>query len=399
VRATLRRYGALFRTPGVARVAVPSLVGRLPTGMLTLLFVLVVAAGTGSYAAAGLATAANSAATALVGPVLGRLADRGRAVSVLVLCGLIQALLLVGLVLALRAGASAAVAVVLAGLAGAVNPPIDPVTRAVLPRVVPSPPLLRTAYALDAVAVELTYVVGPAVVGLVTAVAGAYAATFVAAAVTAAGSIGLATAPAVRRGWPPSPAVRRRVRSAGLLVVLAVAGLASVAYGLLEVAIPAHAAVEGHADEAGLLVAVWSAGSIIGGLWYSARSFRMPPERQYGILMLANVAGFGLILLQRDLWSLGALLLVAGLFIAPTTTVEFTLVTRLSPDEARTEAFTWANTSVYLGFAAGAALAGTALAPVLGTAHGLTVAGVVAVGLVAAGAALAWTFRGALRGP
>jgi MFS family permease len=397
VGETLRRYRDLLRTPGVVRVAVPSLVGRLPIGMLTLLFVLVVAAGTGSYAAAGLATAANSAMTAAAGPALGRLADRGHAVAVLVCCGLSQAALLVALVLALRSGAPAWTAVLLAGLAGAVNPPIDPVTRAVLPRIAPEQ--THTAYALDAIAIELTYVVGPVVVGLVTAFADAYAATIVAAVVTVAGSIGLATAPAVRRGWPAPPARRRAspVRSGGMLVVLGVAGLASVAYGVMEVAIPAHAAFEGHADQAGILVAVWSAGSVVGGLWYSGRTLRTPPWRQYGILMLANVAGFAVILLQQNLWTLGLLLFFAGLFIAPTTTLEFTLVAELSPDEARTEAFTWANSAVYVGFAAGSTLAGTALSGVLGTADGLTVAGACAVGVVAAGALLAWSFRGALR--
>ncbi|MEV4620147.1 MFS transporter [Asanoa sp. NPDC049573] len=394
----LRRYGVLLRTPGVLRVALPSLVGRLPIGMLTLLFVLVVAAGTGSYGAAGLATAANSALTAAVGPVIGRLADGGRAVGVLVWCGLAQAALLVGLVAALKAGVPSWAAVVLAGAAGAVNPPTDPVTRAVLPRIAPGQ--VRTAYALDAIAVELTYVVGPLVVGLITALADAYAATIVAAVVTAAGSVGLATAPPVRRGWPAPPARQRRVspvRSAGMLVVLAVAGLASVAYGVMEVAIPAHAAFEGHADQAGILIAVWSIGSIAGGLWYAGRSFHTPPWRQYGILMLGNVVGFGVILLQQNLWTLGVLLLFAGLFIAPTTTVEFTLVAQLSPDTTRAEAFTWANTSVYLGFAAGSALAGTALSPVLGRAGGLTIAGACAVGVVALGALLAWVFRGALR--
>ncbi|HEV7707666.1 MAG TPA: hypothetical protein VGP16_05685, partial [Asanoa sp.] len=176
-----------------------------------------------------------------------------------------------------------------------------------------------------------------------------------------------------------------------------VAGLTSVAYGLMEVAIPAHAAFEGHGDQAGILIAVWSVGSITGGLWYASRSFRTPPWRQYGILMLGNVLGFGVILLQQNLWTLGVLLLFAGLFIAPTTTVEFTLVAQLSPDTTRTEAFTWANTAVYLGFAAGSALAGTALSPVLGKADGLTIAGACAVGVVALGALLAWTFRRALR--
>lgn len=133
MRTAVTRYRALFATPGVLRVALPSLLGRLPIGMSTLLFVLVVYAGTGSYGAAGLATAANSALTAVTAPALGRLADRGRAVAVLVSTGLAQAALLVALVLALRSDPGLPLVVALAGLAGAVNPPIGAVTRVVLP--------------------------------------------------------------------------------------------------------------------------------------------------------------------------------------------------------------------------------------------------------------------------
>jgi MFS family permease len=165
----------------------------------------------------------------------------------------------------------------------------------------------------------------------------------------------------------------------------------------MEVAIPAHAEHLGHASAAGILVALWSVGSIVGGLWYSGLTLRTPAYRQYGILMLLNVAGFASILLATGLVSLGALLLFAGLFIAPLTAVEFLLVTKLAADGTQTEAFTWANTAVYLGFAVGSALAGTALGEVLGTDSGLRVSGTVAVGLVALGAVLAIALRGRLR--
>jgi MFS family permease len=407
VRTAFRRYRALFGTPGVARVAVPSVIGRLPIGMYTLLFVLVVAEGTGSYTAAGLATAANSAATAVVSPLLGRIADRGRAASVLAICGVGEAALLVAMVFALRADAPVPVVIGIAGLAGALSPPIGAVTRVVLPRLAPDPASVQTAYALDAIAVELTYVAGPAVVGVVTAVSGAYVATIVAASITAVGTLALATAPAVRTAYADRPppvrpsATRRRspLFARGMVVVLFVAFVQAAAYGVMEVAIPAHAEHLGHASAAGLLMAVWSIGSIAGGLWYSGLTLRTPPHIQYGVLMLLNVAGFAAILLGTNLLTLGGLLLFAGLFIAPLTAVEFLLVTALAPEGTETEAFTWANTAVYLGFAAGSALAGTALGAVLGRDGGLRTSGLVAVGLVGLGAVVAITMRNRLRAP
>jgi hypothetical protein len=113
--------------------------------------------------------------------------------------------------------------------------------------------------------------------------------------------------------------------------------------------------------------------------------------------MCLNVVGFASILLGTGLWSLAAVLLFAGVFIAPLTAVEFLLITQLAPRGTETEAFTWANAAVYLGFAAGSAVAGTALAPVLGTASGLTTSVLVTVGVVGAGAVLAVALRGRLR--
>jgi predicted MFS family arabinose efflux permease len=175
--------------------------------------------------------------------------------------------------------------------------------------------------------------------------------------------------------------------------VLLAAGLEAAAYGVLEVAIPAHADHAGRPDAAGPLVAVWSVGSIVGGLWYSGRTFRAPPGRQYAVLMSANVVGFASVLLATGLPSLGVILFLAGLVIAPTTAVEYTLVTALAPAGTETEAFTWSGTAVYLGFAAGSALAGTALSATLTTERGLTISALVATGLVLVGATLTFFYR------
>ncbi|MFD0596524.1 hypothetical protein ACFQZ4_33320 [Catellatospora coxensis] len=120
-------------SPGVARVALPSLIGRLPYGMATLVFILAVQHGTGSYAVAGIATGAHSAITAFTSPWLGRLCDRGHAVAVLRVTGVLYALLLTGMVAALWTHQPVALIIGLAALAGAANPPVGAVTRVVLP--------------------------------------------------------------------------------------------------------------------------------------------------------------------------------------------------------------------------------------------------------------------------
>lgn len=367
-----RRYRALLATPGAVRVLLPSIVGRLPMGMSTLLFVLVVHQGTGSYPVAGLATATNAALMAVSGPLLGRLADRGRAATALAAAGIAQAFILIGLVASLRAGAGPVAAIALAGLAGAANPPIGAVTRVLLPRLAARGELSHAAYAFDAIVVELTFVIGPMLVAAVTAATDAYVAAVLTAVFTAVGALGLATAPLVRAAYPqPAASVRKQrdkkgaLSLSGIRIVLLVGGMQAVAYGVLEVAIPAFAADRGSADLAGLVVAVWSVGSIMGGLWYSGRSPAMSLPRQYLLLMGLNAIGFALVMLATGLFGLAAALFVGGLVVSPVTAVEMALVTRLAPAHARTEAFTWSTTAVCVGYAVGGAIAGgvAALSP------------------------------------
>jgi MFS family permease len=454
-----RRYRALFVAPGVPRVFAASLTGRLPIGMAMLLFVLVVHAGTGSYAIGGLAAAANSAATALLGPPMGRLADRGHAARVLVLTGLAQGAALVALVIVLHAHLSGPIVIVIAAIAGMVNPPIAAVTRTVLPRLAPDAQTRRTAFALDAMLVEITYVVGPALVGAVSAILDGYAATLLAAAFTVIGALWLAAAPSVRHEYalvslrsavapnradptgialppagiavvpagiagvataetgpdangdgsapsgpqqtpPPSTSPWRRILgplvSGGLRVVLVVSVLEAAAFGVLEVAIPAYMNGRGQAAIAGLIFSVWSAGSIVGGLWFGGRDFRAPLSRQYAILMALNVVGFSGILLAGGPATLAPLLFLAGLVISPTTAVEAALVNELTPRHQTTEAFTWSGTAIYLGFGLGSALASVVMSSSLGSGGALTTAALLAVGLSATGTVLTFAGRRSL---
>jgi MFS family permease len=366
-----RRYRALLLVPGVKRVTVPSVIGRLPYGMTTLLFVLAVHHGTGSYAIAGLATAVNSAFTAVTAPWLGRLADRGRAPEVLAAAGIGNGVLLCGLVFALMSGAPAWTVVAVAGLAGAVSPPIAAVTRVVLPRIAPD--LAGTAYALDTVLVELTYILGPALIAAISAAGGPYAAVFVTAFMSAAGSVGLASAPAARYNASvaasdvsdstESSVSSTRLFSFALATLVLVGVFEAAAYGVMEVAIPAYATALGTPNAAGAVIAAWSAGSIIGGVWFSGLpraglTARLSQWRLFAVLCALNAIGFVGIMFSTGLLSLGMILMIGGLVIAPTTAVEIALVTHLVPAARRTEAFTWTSTGVFVGYSAGAALAG-----------------------------------------
>src|SRR5256885_4799260 len=71
-------YRALLRTPSVSRLLASSIVARLPISMTAIAVVLAVTQAGGSYAKAGLVSAAIIFAEGLTQPFYGRAADRLR---------------------------------------------------------------------------------------------------------------------------------------------------------------------------------------------------------------------------------------------------------------------------------------------------------------------------------
>lgn len=358
----------LLRSPGVPGVVLPSVLARLPVGMTTVLLVLLVQQRTGSYRVAGLAVALNSLAFAAVSPWYGRLADRGHAALVIAAAGVLQVPAMAGLLLSAGSGSSAWAVVLWAAAVGGASPPVAAITRALWPRLLDDTRLHPVAYNLEAVLVDLLYVLGPLLAGLAYATAGAAAGLAVASGAVLVGSIGLACSPAIR-GYKqqPGPAPTGHVLAEpALRSLLAACALLSVAYVMLEVLIPAFA-VEHHAPAAGgLLVAVWAVASVLGGMAYMRRDWRSALTRRLVVLVAANAGGFAALALAHGVWQLAVLLCLGGVLMAPATSVEYELVGRLTQAGRATEAFAWFGTAAYGAGGIGGVLAGVLVRP-LGT--------------------------------
>ena len=102
----LGRYRLLLRHPGVPRLVVSVLVGRIPIGIFSLAIVLLVRQETDSFAQAGAASAAWALGAGLVAPLQGRLVDRFGQPAVLIPSTLLNATAVAAFVLGARAGAS-----------------------------------------------------------------------------------------------------------------------------------------------------------------------------------------------------------------------------------------------------------------------------------------------------
>jgi MFS family permease len=385
------RYATVLRGHGTAVPLVASIVGRLSLGMTSLALLLLVRGTSGSYAVAGLVSGAYALSFGVLGPALARLADRTGPVPALRITALLHPALLAAVVVGATSELPLLVLLLPTVLAGATVPPLGPVMRALWADALRGP-ALATAYSLESVVVELCFVLGPLLVALLTVALDPSAPVLASGVLAGVGGLWLS---ATRRVGAVTPHDERHGSRFGPLsspavraLLLTVAGVGAT-FGAVEVAVPAFVEEQGaRASSAGVLLAVWSAGSIVGGLVYGGLDLRTSHRSQLPVLVTALAVGTALPLLATGTVALGVALFVFGLTIAPFSACNSVLLGRAAPAGTVTEAFAW-NTSMIFG---GAALA-SVVSGVLVERSGPTAALVVtaAAGLLALGAsAAAW---------
>jgi predicted MFS family arabinose efflux permease len=359
-------YLALLRLPGAAPLAFAALVGRIPISMVPLAYILLLRAVGESFALAGAVAAAFAIAAGLSAMPQGRLVDRLGQPRVLPVFGIAHAATTIAVLLAARAGAPAWALVALAALDGITIPPLSASMRALWRVLTGGGEQLETAFALEAVLQEGWYLAGPLVVGAVVALASPDAAVVTAAALTLVGTLLFASSPVSRaqRGGRSEAGRLGALAAPGLRTIVIVLLPVGAAFGAIEVAVPAFAEAHGSRATAGVLLAVWGIGSMLGGLWYGTRRWTAPPELRFTVLVALLPLVMAPVGLAGSSAVLGVLLVVAGAPIAPVFVTAYTLVDRLAPPGTITEAFTATTTAVVVGVALGNAAAGALVEPI-----------------------------------
>ncbi|MGH2732234.1 MAG: MFS transporter [Actinomycetota bacterium] len=340
-------------------VVTASVIGRLPIGMLSLALVLHMRAATGSYVVAGAAAAGYALGSGAGSPLLGRLADRLGQRPVLLATAAGGALPLVVLVAAPQP-VEPTISVSLATLAGMLTPPLTACIRALWPKLVRSAWEADRAYAFDAILIELIYFLGPIIVAATVALASPAAGVLLAAFLGAIGSVTFAMSPA-SQDWHPEPEAGRRpsaLRTPGMLVIVTVLLVWSVAFGVLEVAVPAFANLHGVPASAGVLLAAFAAGSVVGGLWYGARAWHRPAVERHRLALVAYAVGLIPLSFANSIPAMLILITIAGLSLAPVASSAFRLVPEIAPPGTLTEAYAWIEMALAAGLAIGAAITG-----------------------------------------
>jgi MFS family permease len=385
----MRRYLEILRTPHVARLFAASLLARLPMGINGLAIVLLLRAETGAFGTAGATAGALALASGLGAPLTARAVD-AHGSRVLLLLAFVSATGPVALVVLAPAGAPAVALVAAAVVAGGAFPPTSSVLRARYPSLFAGrPALLQGAFALDSVLTEAIFTAGPLLTAILVVVFAPAAALVVSAAALVAGTAAMVSAlPREDKRDAPGPAP-------GRLGALAVPGIRTLvgsmlpvgfAFGALEVALPAFADAEGRPEIAGVLIAIWSLGSMAGGLAYGARPRRGSLARVHLRVALLLPLSFLPLALATSPAVMALLVVPAGVLIAPLIATRNELAGVVAPDGAQTEAYTWPLTALVAGIAVGAATAGALVdatswqAPVLAAAVAASAGAAVSAG-------------------
>jgi predicted MFS family arabinose efflux permease len=337
-------------------------VGRLSVGMTGLAILLLVRASTGSYAAAGAVSAAYAIAFAVGSPGRARSADRHGPVRVLLRCGLTHPLALAALAFLADLDAPVVLLAAVAVGAGLTVPPLGSVMRALWGQLVQGP-ALATAYSLDAVAVELCFVIGPGLTALAVAMSGPTAAMLTSGVMVLIGGVGLSRCAAVLAVRPHPDAVHSLagpLSSRAVLALLLTVVWIGAGFGAVEIAMPAFAEAHGSRPAAaGVLLAIWAAGSMVGGLVYGGLAPSRPPSEQLPWLVTALAVGGSLPLLAQGQGTMALALFAYGFTIAPFFSCNSWLLGEAAPAGTTTEAFAWNSSMIFGGAAIGTALAGT----------------------------------------
>lgn len=355
-------YRPLVQATGPAFLIVAFL-ARLPAAMGPLGVITLVAATSGSFAVAGAVAAAYGIGAASGGPVVGSLADRFGQRRVILVAALLDAAAFAGVVAAVTHHAAPVVVGLLAAIAGLATPQIGPLVRvrwAVLLGDKGQQRTLPAAFSYEGAADELSYMAGPALVGVLALAGPPGMPLLIASALTVAAAVPFAlhhTAPPVVR--PPRERSAERVPKAAVALLVAAMVAIGVLFGATQTGVTAFAEQSGRPGAAGLIYAVLGIGSAVAGLATAWIPARISLRTRYAVSAVGLAAGgLVLVLLSPTLPGLLIAMAVVGLTSAPYLISVNALANAVSPARRAGVVMTLVASGVVAGVAVGAAIAG-----------------------------------------
>lgn len=371
-------YVEILRTRYAGRLLAGTLVGRLPNATAPIAIVLFIRAEGGTYSLAGALAAVYGVSNAVGQPLLGRLVDLYGQPRIQLPSAVVSALGMAAF--AFTGPDSLALAYVAVGVAGLFTPPLEGGLRALWPSVLGKEEQVHTAYAMDAIAQEVMFTVGPLLITGCVALWSEQAALLVVNAIGVLGALSVVLSKP-SRAWRSAPREAHwlgALRSPGLLALLGAFLFIGMALGSITVAGVSYADEHGGDAVYGWLMAAIGLGALVGGSVYGARQWAGVPEKRLTVLVALLALCYWPLTLTPGAVAMTALAGVAGIFLAPALACAFIIVDRHAPRGTVTEAFSWLVTTFGVGASLGTGVAG----PVVewgGTVGGFAVPGLAGV--------------------
>ena len=378
-----RKYLEFLRQPNVARLLWVSFLARLPIGMVGFAMLMFLREALGDFALAGSIVGLHFAAIAISAPVIGRLVDRIGPRRPVLVTATLQPLALAALLVSAKLAMPFVVLAACAVLAGGFASPINTLTRTMWRHRFEREDDRRTAFALDAVTIEIDFTLGPALIAVVLASLGSTAAFALSIAVVVMSSI-IFIGSNVLGYFKGEPDARRHLLGPLTIprfwLLLIVTTGTAMSIGFLEVGYPAFATAFVAPAFGGLLLSINSLGSAAGGTLYGGLRLRMSIERQYAATLALMAIPLFVHAMVDAPWLFTIVAFFAGALIAPSIASQSVLVARLAPSHYATEAFTWSMTCILIGLGAGISIGGV-IAETLGVHVAFAVGGAVAAAM------------------
>ncbi|HYH12993.1 MAG TPA: MFS transporter [Thermomicrobiales bacterium] len=383
-------YLDLLQTPGALRFFIATLIGRIPLPMRPLGAILLIEQVTGSYGLAGAVGATTTFVAAVASPRLGALTDRYGDRPVLLWSLLAHIIGIVGLVLAVYAGLHPLVYFASATVIGLSTVPFPSLSRARWAGMLGRGPALEKAYALESIADEIGFIIGPIIVVPLAVSVAPSAGILAVIAFVGVASLVLALKPHDARHTVRTEGTRLAanagsgtsiIANRGMLVLVSALFCLGLIFGAVELMMVAFAEDQGSPGAASYLVAIFAFGSMLSAIVVGSRSWATPPPRRFVIWSVLLTIGTIPILLANSIPFMAIAVFLTGIGIAPTMIAANSVVEGLAERNRLNEAFAWLSSAVASGVAIGSIIAGIVIDE-LGTRGGQAV-GVFAGGLAA----------------
>lgn len=360
----LTSYRRLLSYAGALYVAI-ALLGRLPLAMSQMGTLLLVADTTGSYGAGGLAAGMLAVTNAVFSPWAGALADRHGQRPVVLVQSTVGGLGLSAIVLLAWQGGSGPALAVVAGAVGAFLPQVGPLARVRWRPILrgagaPDPRLLETAFSYEGAADEASFVLGPAIIGVLIVVANPGAAVLIASGLLLVFGVAFALhhTAALTLAHRSEQTDDGRMVTGTLLILLLAQLLVGVLFGSVQTGTSALATAEGQPGLAGLVHAVLGVGSATAALAVAA----VPERIGFSTRMLLSAGALLVLalplLLVDSLTALVGVVLFLGCAVAPYMISNFMMAERAAPSSRVAAVMTLLAGATGTGYAVGSGLAG-----------------------------------------